>query len=73
MTTTWISAPRRRQISGTAMKPIQKFPVASSEAQASTVPTMKKSPCAMLMMSRRPKMTERPSAMSAMMRPHTRP
>ena len=60
-------------ISGAAMKPSQKFPVASSVNQASTVPTMKKSPCAILMMSSRPKMTERPSAMSAMISPQISP
>ena len=56
MTTRWISAPRRNPISGATIKPSQKLPVASSVNQASTVPTMKKSPCAILMTSSRPKM-----------------
>jgi hypothetical protein len=73
ITMRWISAPRRKPMSGAARKASQKLPVICALAQAIMVPTMKKSPCAMLMMSSRPKMTERPSAMSAMIRPQMRP
>src|SRR5207247_2650179 len=51
----------------------QKLPVCMSTVQASTVPIMKKSPCAILMMSSRPKMIDRPSAISAMIKPQMRP
>ena len=73
MTVRWISAPRMKPISGATMKASQKLPVDCSVAQASTVPTMKKSPCARLMMSSRPKMMARPSAMRAMIRPQIKP
>src|SRR6266849_5616763 len=65
----WISAPSMKPTSGATMKSSQKLPVICSVAQVSTVPTMKKSPCARLMMSSRPKMMARPSAISAMIRP----
>ena len=73
MTTRCINAPSAKQSSGTMMKPTQKLPVISSANQASIVPTMKKSPCAMLMMSSRPKITDSPSAISAMIRPQMSP
>ncbi len=69
MTVRWISAPRIKPANGTTMNASQKLPVSCRVAQASTVPTMKKSPCARLMMSSRPKMTARPSAINAMIRP----
>ena len=73
MTIRWISAPMAKPISGATMNASQKLPVVCSVAQASTVPTMKKSPCARLMMSSRPKMMARPSAISAMIRPQISP
>src|SRR5262249_33285932 len=73
MTSRWISAPRMKPIKGAKMKASQKFPVDCSVAQASTVPTMKKSPCARLMMSSSPKMMARPRAIRAMISPQIRP
>src|SRR5437016_2861804 len=73
MTTRWMIAPSTRPISGAARKASQKLPVICTVAQATMVPTMKKSPCAMLMMSSRPKMMDRPSAIRAMINPQTRP
>src|SRR5215471_6138652 len=71
--TLWIGWMMARWIKAPRMKPSQKFPVDCSVAHASTVPTMKKSPCARLMMSSRPKMIASPSAISAMIKPQIRP
>ena len=60
-------------ITGTIAKAIQKLPVRSISTHASTAPTMKKSPWATLMKSSRPKMIDSPSAISATIRPHTKP
>ena len=73
ITTRWISAPSMKPISGATRNASQKLPVDCSVAQVSTVPTMKKSPCARLMMSSKPKMMARPRAMSAMIKPQIKP
>src|SRR5207244_5340828 len=73
ITTRWMIAPSARPISGANRKASQKLPVICTVAHATMVPTMKKSPCAMLMMSSRPKMMDRPSAIRAMINPQTRP
>src|SRR6185437_12991958 len=73
ITVRWMSAPRMKPKSGAVMKPSQKFPVYSSVNQATTVPTMKKSPWAMLMTSSSPKIIDKPSAISAMISPQISP
>ena len=73
MTTRSIRAPKAIPSSGTIRKAIQKLPVIRMIVQANTVPIMKKSPWATLMMSSSPKMIDRPRAMRAMISPQTRP
>src|SRR5260370_2105793 len=73
MTTRCINAAKMKPMRGTIRKATQKLPVSSSVNQASTVPTIKKSPCAMLMMSSQPKIIERPRAIKAMIKPQMSP
>ena len=53
ITVRWMNAPTTKPISRATMNASHKLPVDSSVAQASTVPTTKKSPCARLTMSRK--------------------
>jgi hypothetical protein len=73
ITTRCTSEPNNMPIRGTIRKASQKLPVIRMTVQANTVPTMKKSPCATLMMSSSPKMIDRPRAIRAMIRPQTSP
>ena len=60
-------------MSGARRNASQKLPVDWTIDQASTVPIMKKSPCAKLMISRSPKMMDKPSAIKAMIKPQINP
>ena len=68
-----ITAPSSRPIKGTITSASQNDPVPTAITRPPTVPSMKKSPCATLMTSSRPKMIERPSAIRAMISPQTSP
>ena len=73
MTTRCINAPRMKPISGTIRKPSQKLPVDCKRGPGQHGADHEEVAVRELMMSSRPKMIERPSAMSAMIRPQIRP
>jgi hypothetical protein len=73
MTSRSITAPRSRPSKGTTTSANQNDPVPTAITSPPTVPSMKKSPCATLMTSSRPKMIESPRAMRAMISPQTSP
>ena len=65
--------PITKPIRGTINKANQKFPVVCNTNQASTDPTIKKSPWAMFITSKRPKIIDNPNAIKAMISPHIKP
>jgi hypothetical protein len=56
---------------GAMTNAIQKLPVNSMRYQATTAPNIKRAPCAILMICRRPKIIFKPRAMRAMIKPQT--
>ena len=62
-----------KPMSGAMIRAGQKNPMLVKVVKAITVPTIKKSPWAKLMMSRRPKIIDKPRAISATISPKTMP